>query len=62
MRRAQLLLPLDPDLGEQDVAAVAEELLVVQPGPAYSTGLLCATVGDCCFTGSPLRWAIACAS
>jgi hypothetical protein len=26
----QLLLPLDPDLGEQDVAAVAKKLLVVQ--------------------------------
>ena len=30
MRRAQPLLPLDPDFVEQDVAAVAEELLVVQ--------------------------------
>jgi hypothetical protein len=27
---AQPLLPFDPDLGEKDVAAVAEELLVVQ--------------------------------
>lgn len=30
VRGAQLLLALDPDLIEQDVAAVAEELLVVQ--------------------------------
>jgi hypothetical protein len=29
-RRPQPLLPLDPDLGKEDVAAVAEELLVVQ--------------------------------
>jgi hypothetical protein len=29
-RRAQPFLPLDADLGEQDVPAVAEELLVVQ--------------------------------
>jgi len=29
-RGAQLLLPLDPDLGEQDVPAVPEKLLVVQ--------------------------------
>jgi len=29
-RGAQLLLPLDADLGEQDVPAVPEELLVVQ--------------------------------
>jgi hypothetical protein len=28
--RAQPLLPLDPDFGKEDVAAVAEELLVVQ--------------------------------
>ena len=32
MRVAQPLLALDADLGEQDVAAVAEELLVVQAG------------------------------
>jgi hypothetical protein len=31
-RRAQPLLPLDPDLGEQDVPRVAEELLIVQLG------------------------------
>jgi hypothetical protein len=30
VRRPQPLLPFDPDLVEQDVAAVAEELLVVQ--------------------------------
>jgi len=30
MRGAQPLLPLDADFVEQDVAAVAEELLVVQ--------------------------------
>jgi hypothetical protein len=30
MGRAQPLLALDADFGEQDVAAVAEELLVVQ--------------------------------
>jgi hypothetical protein len=30
MRGAQPLLPLDPDFVEKDVAAVAEELLVVQ--------------------------------
>ena len=29
-RRPQPLLALDPDLGKEDVAAVAEELLVVQ--------------------------------
>jgi hypothetical protein len=32
VRGAQPLLALDPDLAEQDVAAVAEELLVVQAG------------------------------
>jgi hypothetical protein len=26
---AQLLLPLDPDLGEEDMAAIAEKLVVV---------------------------------
>jgi hypothetical protein len=30
MRRAQPLLSLDPDFVEKDMAAVAEELLVVQ--------------------------------
>jgi hypothetical protein len=29
MGSAQLLLPLDPDFREEDVAAVAEKLLVV---------------------------------
>ena len=29
-RRTQPLLPLDPDFGQKDVAAVAEELLVLQ--------------------------------
>ena len=52
--RAQSFLPLDADLGEQDMPAVAEELLVVQ-----LEGLVCATVGDWPFTGSPLRKAIA---
>ncbi len=49
--RAQPFLPLDADLGEQDVPAVAEELLVVQ----LEEGLVWATVGDWPFTGSPLR-------
>jgi hypothetical protein len=53
---SQLLLPLDPDFGKEDVTAVAEELLVVQ------FGLVCATVGDWLFTGSPLRKASACRS
>jgi hypothetical protein len=30
MRRVQPLLALDPDLGEEDVAAVAKKLRVVQ--------------------------------
>ena len=30
MRRSQPLLAFDPDFGKKDVAAVAEELLVVQ--------------------------------
>jgi hypothetical protein len=37
VRIAQPLLPLDPDFGEQDVAAVAEELLVVQAGRRISS-------------------------
>ena len=63
MRRAQPLLSLDPDLGEKDVAAVAEELLVVQlavavglPQFAEVAGLLSATGGGGVFTtGAPLR-------
>ena len=54
---AHPLLALDPDLGKEDVPAVAEELLVVQ-----FAGLPCATAGETFFTGSPLRWASACAS
>jgi hypothetical protein len=50
---AQPLLPLDPDLGKEDVAAVAEELLVVQLA-GVAAGFVAATVGGC-FTGSPLR-------
>ena len=62
-RASQPLLPLDTDLGEQDMAAVAEELLVVQFGlGALPLGCCCATVGDWLFTGSPLRKAIACES
>ena len=57
-RRPQPFLPLDTDLGEQDVPAIAEELLVVQ----LEDGLVWATVGDWLFTGSPLRKAIACNS
>jgi hypothetical protein len=53
-RRTQSLLPLDADFGEQDVAAVAEELLVVQLVAA--AGLLSATVGAWLSTGWPLRW------
>jgi hypothetical protein len=40
VRRAQPLLALDPDFIEEDVAAVAEELLVVQvakPGGRFSS-------------------------
>jgi hypothetical protein len=40
MRCAQPLLPLDPDLVEQDVAAVAEELLVVQLAENLDSRLL----------------------
>jgi hypothetical protein len=36
-RRPQPLLPLDPDLGKEDVAAVAEELLIVQFSWAWSS-------------------------
>jgi hypothetical protein len=50
---AQPLLPLDPDLGKEDVAAVAEELLVVQFA-GVAAGFVAATEGGC-FTGSPLR-------
>ena len=53
-RRPQPLLPLDPDLGKEDVAAVAEELLVVQLVGCVAAGLVAATDGGC-FTGSPLR-------
>src|SRR5205807_5528592 len=56
--RAQPFLPLDADLGEQDVPAVAEELPVVQ----LEEGLVWATVGDWLLTGSPLRKASACKS
>ena len=52
-RRAQPLLPLDPNLGKEDVAAVAEELLVVQLAGVVA-GFVAATDGGC-FTGSPLR-------
>jgi hypothetical protein len=52
-RSAQPLLPLDPDLGKEDVAAVAEELLVVQLA-GVAAGFVAATVGGC-FTGSPFR-------
>src|SRR5207249_11175492 len=54
---AQPLLAFDTDLGEKDVSAVPEELLVVQ-----FVVLFCATVGATAFTGSPLRWASACCS
>jgi hypothetical protein len=61
-RRAQPLLALDPELGKEDVPAVPEKLVVVQlVGLAFGASL-CATVGDCDFTGSPLRNAIACVS
>ena len=60
-RTLQPLLAFDPDLGKKDVAAVAEELLVVQ-FVGVVAGLLAATVGDTAFTGSPLRWAMACCS
>src|SRR5258708_5757484 len=61
---AQLLLPLDPDLVEEDVAAVAEKLLVVQfvGLTCCFAASVCATVGDWLFTGSPFRKAIACDS
>jgi hypothetical protein len=52
-RRAQPLLALDPDFGKKDVAAVAEELLVVQLA-GVAAGFVAATDGGC-FTGSPLR-------
>jgi hypothetical protein len=50
---AQPLLALDPDLGKEDVAAVAEELLVVQ-FVGVAAGFVAATEGGC-FTGSPFR-------
>jgi len=53
MRIAQPLLALDPDFIEQDVAAVAEELLVVQF--ALAAGLDCATAGVWALSGSPFR-------
>ena len=60
-RSAQLLLPLDPDFREEDVAAVTEKLLIVQF--SLSAGLLpCATAGGWPLTGWPLRWASAWAS
>jgi hypothetical protein len=45
---AQLLLALDPDLGKEDVPAVAEKLVVVQfVGLTCCFGTsVCATVGD----------------
>ena len=61
-RRPQPLLPLDPDLGKEDVAAVAEELLVVQFGLVVAeapAGLVLASVGGWPLTGSPLRKATA---
>src|SRR5688572_11884290 len=59
----QLLLSFDADLRQQDVPAVTEKLLVVQFGLACGFGVsVCATVGDCDFTGSPLSRAIACVS
>ncbi len=45
VRRAQPLLPFDPYFIEQDVAAVAEELLVVQFDFGDAAGLVCATEG-----------------
>jgi hypothetical protein len=51
---AQPLLSLDPDLGKEDVAAVAEKLLVVQLAGVVGAGFVAATVGGC-FTGSPFR-------
>ena len=74
MRVAQPLLALDPDFIEQDMPAVAEELLVVQevkPGResrredqfvVFAGGLVCATDGAWPLSGSPLRYAIDCAS
>jgi hypothetical protein len=53
VRCAQPLLSLDADFLEKDVAAVAEELLVVQF--AFAAGLVCATEGVWPLTGSPLR-------
>jgi len=61
-RRPQPLLPLDPDLGKEDMAAVAEELLVVQFGLVVAeapAGLVLASVGGWPLTGSPLRKATA---
>jgi hypothetical protein len=52
-RCAKPLLAFDPDFREKDVAAVAEELLVVQFA-GVGAGFVAATVGGC-FTGSPLR-------
>ena len=61
MSGAQPFLPLHPDFGEQDVAAIAEKLLVVQF--VVAAGLFSATGGGGDFTtGSPLRWLSACAS
>jgi hypothetical protein len=63
MGRAQPLLSFHSDFGEKDVAAVAEELLIVQlvAGlPGCFGASVAATVGDWAFTGSPLRKATAC--
>jgi hypothetical protein len=55
-RRPQPLLAFDPDFREKDVAAVAEELLVVQFGLELApVGLVLASVGGWPFTGSPFR-------
>ena len=65
--RSQPLLPLDSDLGEQDMAAIPEELLVVQSVTTRQdasaqfgfvvapVGLVFASVGATLCTGSPFR-------
>jgi hypothetical protein len=40
MRREQPLLPLDADLGEQDVSAVAQQLLVVEVDVGFQRSVL----------------------
>src|SRR5690606_28350475 len=68
----QALLRLDADLVEQDVPAVAQELLVVHPARprrrAYSAVVAAALCSDCSpgpfatMTGRPFRWFSACLS